>query len=68
MDTQKEFEVRLFDAVGQQILVVPVVAGSEDEAMRRAQGLSRDNDGARFEVRGLMRSARYDSGVVRPRF
>jgi len=66
MDTQKEFEVRLFDAQGQQVLVVPVIAGSEEEAARRAQVLSRDNGGARFEVRGLMRSARYDRGVVRP--
>jgi hypothetical protein len=66
MDAQKEFEVRLFDAGDRQILVVPVIAGSEAEAAKRAQALRRDHGGARFEVRGLMRSARYARGVVRP--
>jgi hypothetical protein len=67
MDTLKEFEIRLFDAQDQQILVVPVIAAGEPQAIMRAEAICKANDGARFEVRGLMRSARYDRGVVRPR-
>ena len=60
MDTQKEFEIRLFDDQGQQLLVVPVIAVSTAAAERKAEGLRTSHDGARYEVRGLMRSARYD--------
>ena len=66
MDTQKEFEIRLFDREGEQFLVVPVVAMDEAQAMARGEALRRTHDGARYEVRGLMRSARYDRGIVRP--
>jgi hypothetical protein len=66
MDTLKEFEVRLFDAQNQQILVIPVIAAGEPQATMRAEALCKANGCARFEVRGLMRSARYDRGVVRP--
>jgi len=67
MDTQKEFEIRLFDQVGEQFLVVPVVAANQAQARMRAEDLCRTHNGARYEVRGLLRSARYDRGVVSPR-
>ena len=63
MDTQKEFEVRLFDDLDQQILVVPVIAGNAAEAQRRAEALQAAHQATRHELRGLMRSARYASGA-----
>jgi hypothetical protein len=63
MDTQREFEVRLFDRAGGQFLVVPVVAADKAQAVARAEALRKAHDGARYEVRGLMRSARYDRGA-----
>jgi hypothetical protein len=59
MDTQKEFEVRLFDPEDRQILVVPVIAASAAEAQHRAEALQASHQAARHELRGLMRSARY---------
>lgn len=62
MDTLKEFEIRLFDEEGAQRLVVPVIVESEAMARRRAEALQQSHGASRYEVRGLMRSARYASG------
>ena len=62
MDTLKEFEVRLFDEYGQQRLVVPVIAASEIAAQSRAEDLQASHQATRYELRGLMRSARHAGG------
>lgn len=60
MDTMKEFEIRLFDADGALLLLVPLVVESDGVAEAKAVALQRAHTAARYELRGLMRSARYD--------
>jgi hypothetical protein len=66
MDTMKEFEIRLFDEDGAQRLVVPVIAENETVARARAETLRRSHDATRYEVRGMMRSARHAAGAAKP--
>ena len=67
MDTMKEFEIRLFDADGALLLLVPLIVESAGVAEAKAAALQQAHTAARYEVRGLMRSARYSgaAGMLR---
>ena len=59
MDTMKEFEIRLFGADGALLLLVPLIVESAGVAEAKAAALQKAHTASRYEVRGLMRSARY---------
>jgi hypothetical protein len=58
-DILREYEVRLFDSNGRLLLVVPVIAGSEDEANAHAARLAARETAARFDIRPQMSSRGY---------
>lgn len=59
METLKEYEVRLFDAVGKLLFVNPIVAAGDAAAAARGRALQVENDAARYEVVGQLASSRF---------
>lgn len=55
----REYEVRLLDGEGRLILVVPVIAGSEDQAQAIAARLAEKEGAVRVQVKPQMSSRGY---------
>ena len=58
-DILREYEVRLLDANGGLILIVPVIAGTEDEARAQAARLVAREKAASFTLKPQMSSRGY---------
>ena len=62
MDILREFELRLFDAQDRLVLVVPVVAGSQEDVQAKAAGLLARENAARFSLTPQLRSRFFRGG------